>query len=286
MRYLMAALLLALPALAAAEDFHESVSVEPGGELEIRLDAGSIEVETHDLDEVSADAFSHGGLFGRGMRFELTSDGADAELRGEGRGFFGGHARVRVRIPRRYSLDARTSGGAIVIEELDGDVKARTSGGKIELDGARGVVELRTSGGSITVSNVEGDVRARTSGGPIRVSDVQGEIEVSTSGGPIRIHDVAGPVKARTSGGWIEVRFSSSPEGEIRTSGGWIAVEIPEGAGVDLDARTSGGRIVLGSDELSLVGDVERNHIEGEINGGGPNLQLRTSGGNVRIHTR
>jgi DUF4097 and DUF4098 domain-containing protein YvlB len=280
--------LMATPGLAR-DEFRESVSVEPGGTLEIDLAAGSVEVETHDDPEVQVNARAR-GWGRRSMVFELTSDGADARLVGKLRGwlgpFFGGpRVRVRVRVPEQYSVDVRTGGGSIEIVELGGEVRARTSGGSIELDGAEGSIELRTSGGEIKAYEIIGELSARTSGGEIEVSEVTGPVEARTSGGEIELHEVGGPVRAWTSGGSISVRFTRVPEGEIETSGGSIEVELPEGAGVDLDARTSGGRVRV-EPELKLTGSFDRGRIVGQINGGGAELRLRTSGGNISVEER
>jgi hypothetical protein len=273
------------PLEAAAGELRESVYVEPGGTLEIDLGAGSVEVETHDENEVRVDAQASGW---RGMKFELTSDGFDARLVGKSGGwslFGGGRVRVHVRVPERYSLDVRTGGGSIEIDDLGGTATARTSGGSIELDGAEGPVELRTSGGPIRAENVEGDLSVRTSGGGIRIADVTGSVEARTSGGSIQVHDVGGPVMARTSGGSISVRFDDVPEGSLETSGGSIEAEFSEEAAFRLDAKTSGGRVRI-EEELHLIGKIESGRIVGEINGGGPELRLHTSGGNVRVRVR
>jgi DUF4097 and DUF4098 domain-containing protein YvlB len=92
-------------------------------------------------------------------------------------------------------------------------------------------------------------------------------------------------VRAKTSGGSISVRFTGAPEGELETSGGSIEVELPEDAGVDLDARTSGGRVRV-EPELKLRSGGDRGRIIGEINGGGARLRLRTSGGNISVEVR
>ncbi len=285
-RSTIASLLLVIPALAGAADFSQSVPVQAGGRLEIDLDSGDLEIEVHDLEEVHVDAYATGGLLGS-TRFELRSDGVDAEFKSKGGGwlFGGSRVRVRVRVPQRYSIDAKTRGGNVEIAALEGEVSAETSGGKIELDGARGDVELKTSGGPIRVANVQGDLEVRTSGGVIQVSEVKGEIDVETSGGAIGVYDVMGAVKARTSGGRIEVRFLGLPEGELRTSGGSIRAELPGGVGVDLEAETSGGRVEM-DDELRVLGEIRSDRVSGQINGGGPKLELRTSGGNILVRVR
>ena len=270
---------------ARAGDFRQTIPVEPGGRFEIRLDAGSVEIEVGDDDEIEVDAHGGNGWRGGSMHFELRSDGRDATLLGKRRGWlgFGGfNVRVKVKIPEDFSLDVRTGGGAIEIQDVGGDVQARTSGGRIEVDGSDGDVDVETSGGRIQVEEVRGNVRARTSGGPIDIADVRGSVEARTSGGRIQAHDVGSPVLARTSGGSISVRFVGEAEGDLQTSGGSIEAELPEGAGVDLDASTSGGRVRI-EEEMSLVGRIDHNSIKGQLNGGGPRLRLRTSGGNVRL---
>jgi hypothetical protein len=276
-----------LPLAAAADEFRQSVPARPGGTLEIDLPAGSVEVRSDGDSEVRVEARASG--WGPGsMRFELESDGENVLLRGERGGWLGfgtGTARVRVQVPERYSLVVRTGGGAVEVEELGGSAIVRTSGGAIDVDGAEGPVELETSGGAIRVEEVRGDATLRTSGGGIRVAEVTGRVEARTSGGPIQIHDVDGPVEARTSGGSISVRFSGGAEGDLRTSGGSIDAEFSEDAAVDLDAETSGGRVRIDED-LAFVGRIDRAHVVGRINGGGPELRLRTSGGNVHVRVR
>ncbi len=273
-----------IPSLSAAAEFRSSVEVDSGGTLEVEISAGSIEIDTHDESEVEVDARS-GGAF----HFELSADGGNARLTGEASGWLGmlssGQVSVRIRIPEEFSVDLATGGGEIEIDDVRGDVRARSSGGKIEVEGAVGHVDLQTSGGPIQVDEVDGDVRARTSGGSVEISEVTGEVEARTSGGHVQIHDVGGAVFARTSGGWISVRFDDRAEGDIETSGGSIEVEVEEGAGIELDARTSGGRVSVDS-ELRVSGTISRSHVQGKINGGGPELRLRTSGGNVRLRMR
>ncbi len=272
------------PAAEARGRFEESVAAEPGGTLRVRLDVGSVQIESDDEDQVRVEA-SYSGT----MEFELIRKGSDVELDGRSEGFWGflgsQRVRVRVRIPERYSVEVETRGGSIDLEEIGGTVKARNSGGSIELDGATGSVDLETSGGSIEVYEVEGEVRARTSGGRITVSEARGPIDVETQGGELRIHDVSGPVRGRTSGGSISVRFEDHPEGELETSGGSIEAELPEDVGVEIDARTSGGRVEVDA-PLRMRGSIDHSHVQGELFGGGPLLRLHTSGGNIRVRVR
>jgi len=273
---------------ARAEAFERTVPVEPGGSLQIELSGGSIEVETHHLPEVQVDARTSGWA-SRAMRFELEHDDDEVRLTGSSSswlpGLRPGRVEVRARIPMLFSVDLRTSGGHVDVEEVTGQVEASTSGGEIELNQIVGEIEVETSGGSIKAREIRGDLAAQTSGGSIHLSEVDGDVEVETSGGGIRIRDVDGQVEAQTSGGSISVRFTDAPEGNLETSGGSIQVQFPEDEGVDLEAHTSGGRVTIDK-EFAVSGRVERSHVEAELNGGGAELNLQTSGGNIRVGVR
>ncbi len=282
------AILGCLAPSAMAKDYEDRIAARPGGRLQVELASGSVEVESHDDNEVRVDA-RVGGVGARSLVFRLTGNGVDvffsADVGGWAPLLGGTRLRVRFKVPERYDLDIRTRGGRIEIEEIRGEVVARTSGGSVEVDEIEGNVDLRSSGGSIEAKEIRGNLVARTSGGRIRASEISGDVEAQTSGGPIKIKDVAGGVDLHTSGGGISVRFTDDPEGQLETSGGSIEVEFPEDAGVDLDAQTSGGRVEV-EHGILVRGSLDRSHVVGKINGGGRTLQLRTSGGSIQVRAR
>jgi hypothetical protein len=288
-RIVVAALLATcLPGAAASKDFEQRVHAEPGGQLRVDLRGGSVVIESHGKSEVRVDALA-AGIGAPSLDLELRSRDDEVTLRGGARSWFSGlletHVRVRVRVPREFSIDVRTRGGSIEVEDIEGDVETRTSGGRISVGRIEGDVELETSGGALEANQIDGSVRARTSGGPIRLIEIDGDVDARTSGGPIEVLDAGDSVDARTSGGSIRVRFLEDVEGRLETSGGNIDVELPAGEGVDLDARTSGGRIEIDA-AFEARGRIERDHVDAELDGGGDDLHLRTSGGWIRIHSR
>ena len=121
--------LAALLAVPARADFREAVAVRPGGSLEIdvdlgaglRPDPGELLVTSHDRDEVRVEAETSG--FGAwSFRFDLSGDPERtrfvASVGGSFSWMFGGpRPRVRVFVPREYSVDVRCSTGPIRIEE-------------------------------------------------------------------------------------------------------------------------------------------------------------------------
>lgn len=146
-------------------------------------------------------------------------------------------------------------------------------------------LDLRTSGGDIDLDRLQGEFNARTSGGDIDADEIDGPADAHTSGGDIEIGNAAAALDARTAGGDIEVSFSGAAAagGELRTMGGDVTVYLPDDAQVEIDANAMGGGVSSefeGADTRSSSG---RNSLDLTLNGGGPELVLRTMGGSVRI---
>jgi DUF4097 and DUF4098 domain-containing protein YvlB len=207
-----------------------------------------------------------------------------------------------IRVPARYNLEVRTSGGAIELADIGGTVDAQTSGGSIttgrlgadstldtsggaiRVDGANGTLEAHTSGGSIDIGETTGRVEAHSSGGSIKIGPSGGNVVAKTSGGGIRIEGAAGSVDAHTSGGSIHASLTRQPtrDSSLVTSGGSVTVVLSRGIGAELDAEASGGSV--SSDvPITVQGTMEEGELRGKINGGGPKLVVRASGGGVRV---
>ena len=98
------------------------------------------------------------------------------------------------------------------------------------------------------------------------------------------IEEAQGTVDAQTSGGSIRARLANQPRADSRlsTSGGGITISIAPNVSVDLDARTSGGDVDTDV-PVTLLGRQSESSLEGKINGGGPKLVLRSSGGSIKL---
>jgi hypothetical protein len=195
----------------------------------------------------------------------------------------------RVTVPANFATDVRTSGGPIEIGDLAGKVNARTSGGAIKLGKMGGEVDAHTSGGSITLDEALGPVELKTSGGNIAVGRVAGPADLSTSGGGIRIDSVENAVRAHTSGGSIRAGILGPLKEDcvLSTSGGSVTATVDRTAAFRLDASTSGGGVDAEGITLTLEsGRIGRGKLSGSVNGGGPLLKLRSSGGNIAVRSR
>jgi len=302
---------LSVAAWAAIESpIHKTFNVAPGGTLTLEADVGDVRVSSGGTGvtiDVKRRARSEEAM--RDFVVTFDQQGNDVRVRAKydrpSRWFSWSNdvdATFVITVPSQYNLNLSTSGGDIKIGDLQGQVRARTSGGDFDLGNIKGPVDARTSGGDMSIASVRGrldlntsggDIKigeadgpatAKTSGGSIEVRRVGGDLYAHTSGGSISIDEASGAIDASTSGGSIRARFAQQPKGDSRlaTSGGGITVSIAGNVAVDVDAHTSGGNVETDL-PITILGKQSEGDLAGKINGGGPRLVLRSSGGSIRL---
>ena len=127
--------------------------------------------------------------------------------------------------------------------------------------------------------------------GGARVEDFSKELEVKTSVGSIELVNVTGPITAHSSVGAIDVKFrevnQSSPI-SISSSTSPVDVSLPSNTKANIEMRSTMGSVysnfdleVPREDGLKAVGGQRK--IKGELNGGGVNISLRSSTGNIYL---
>jgi hypothetical protein len=314
---LAAALFITTVPMAADDTIRKGFNVAEGGTLRLDADIGEVTIVTGGKGVAVEVVRKARGRKGeerlREHKIDFRQSGNDVVINSESDDDDNGwshwlrfsddyEVQWNIRIPSRYNVevktsgggvdladiggtvDARTSGGGIKTGKLSGNATLKTSGGSIKVAGATGELDAHTSGGSIDIGDTTGDVEAKTSGGSITLSRVGGKVLARTSGGGIRVEDAMGSVDASTSGGSITARLSRQPQGDSRlaTSGGSVTVNIASGVNLDLDARSSGGGVNADL-PLTVQGTQEDDAVRGRIGSGGPKLVLRSSGGGIRV---
>ena len=208
-------------------------------------------------------------------------------------------------------LNLHTGGGSIAIRSAKGKIKAESGGGSVVLtSGLQGAV-LETGGGSIKVDQCSGKVKASTGGGSIDLGHIGGAAEMESGGGSIRLSSASGAVHAETSGGSIELNGVTSARAE--TGAGGIVAKFVSSTGERTDSvleTTVGDITVYLAQDLPITirasidvasghtiqaGDFPGIHVtseggdygpktvtaEGQLNGGGPVLKVRTTTGDI-----
>jgi DUF4097 and DUF4098 domain-containing protein YvlB len=208
------------------------------------------------------------------------------------------------------NVNLQTGGGNIKIASAKGEIKAQSGGGSlVVLSGLQGAV-LETGGGSIRVDRCSGAVKATTGGGSVDLGEIGGPAQIETGAGSIRLASAKGRVQAQTGGGSIQLDGATSVQAE--TSAGGIIVKLVSSSGANTNStlETSAGDITvyLANDlAISVRAEIEiaNGHTirsdfsdirvsteggpwgpktvraEGQLNGGGPVLKVRTNSGSV-----
>jgi DUF4097 and DUF4098 domain-containing protein YvlB len=208
-------------------------------------------------------------------------------------------------------LNLHTGGGSIKISSAKGKINAETGGGSVKLISGLQDAVLETGGGGIEVERCAGRVKATTGGGSVDLGDIGGPAEIETGGGSIRLSSAKGSVRAETGGGSIELNGVPSARAETG-AGGIVARFIAGGDRTDSLLETSAGDIIVylsphlgitvrASIELAnghkIHSDFSEIRVsaegceycpksasaEGNLNGGGPLLKVRTTTGDIVI---
>jgi DUF4097 and DUF4098 domain-containing protein YvlB len=216
------------------------------------------------------------------------------------------------------NVSLQTGGGSIKVTSVKGELNAESGGGSVVVLSALQGAVLQTGGGSIRVDKCSGRVKASTGGGSVDLGEIGGPAEIETGAGSIRLASAKGRVQAQTGGGSIQLDGATSVQAE--TSAGGIVVKLLSAANTGAGSagrsnstlETSAGDITvyLANDlAISIRAEIEMAsghtihsdfadiHVaseganwgpktvtaEGQLNGGGPVLKVRTNSGNVNF---
>lgn len=208
------------------------------------------------------------------------------------------------------AVTVRTGGDRIRIGSAKGKVTAESGGGSIVVLSCLQGANLETGGGNIQVERCQGTVRASTGGGTVELGEIGGSVVIENGAGSIRLASAKGPVRADTGGGCIEL--NGIPSARVETgAGGIIAKFLAASDRTDSILESGAGDITVylaGDLPISIRAAIElaNGHrisaqdfpgirinteggqwgpktvtAEGQLNGGGPVLKVRTNSGNI-----
>lgn len=193
----------------------------------------------------------------------------------------------------------KTSDGDISVENIDGEFSGKTSDGNITASNIHGPTSLVTNDGDIKASKIHGEASFKTSDGKISANEIIGNVSAVTSDGNIVMENIDGVHNAQTSDGNIDFANLSggltaqTSDGDIhgsfvllnkklylKTSDGNISVGVPEGLGMNI--KLKGEDIHTKLQDFS--GNTGDHSVEGTIGGGGVEVELITSDGDIDLN--
>jgi Toastrack DUF4097 len=283
-RTLFAALALALPALAVptlahASDatFDKTLSVSGNVQLEVSTGSGYVHVspgsdnQVHIIGHVHANHGWLGGSSDDAVKHvvdnpPIQQSGSTIRV-GQMHDSWFNHVSIDYDITTPKSTKLKAESGS-------GDLKAASMSG-----GTR----LETGSGSINGEDLGGDAYLQTGSGDIRVNLAgSGNVTAGAGSGSIRLMGVKGGLKAETGSGDVSIAGQPVEGWKIEAGSGSIDLNLG-GSKYTLDAETGSGSIHT-DQPVTVQGSLEKHHITGNVNGGGPTVKVETGSGNVRIH--
>jgi len=179
------------------------------------------------------------------------------------------------------NVKGKTSGGNIYLSNSNGEIDLITSGGNIEADHCKGNLGLKTSGGNVVMQNIKGNILANTSGGNIRGNDINGNLESSTSGGNIDLVRLSCTLEGSTSGGGMHIEMVSLGKFvHLHDSSGDIHISLPGKSGMTLSMKAD--KIHL-NEMGNFNGTNKEGNLNGTLNGGGVPVTISNSSGTIQV---
>ncbi len=193
---------------------------------------------------------------------------------------------IKVTVPQECNLDLVTHDGGIKVGNLRGDMKARTETGTIFFRRIDGNVDAQAESGDVVVSRCTGSVNLRTVIGNVRIGMVGDHARLETVNGNIELQTARGEVEAFATEGDIDAGFATiTGKSKIMTKVGNITATMNPKESFSIEAKARWGKVRNQLAIQTSKGGSGRRYLQGDYNGGGPLIELKASGGSVRINS-
>lgn len=231
------------PSIEAKETWNRTYTVKPGATLTVKESNGEIRVSVSDGDKIEVTATK--------ISKASTEEAAKADLKE--------YTIAEKATPDLVEIDSSTGGLQVMVHKsrrVDYDVKV-PKGLNVNLRTANGTVNVQGVTGALTVEATNGDIEATGLAGGADVTAVNGRVQL----GLAKVHDAG-------------VR--------CKTTNGEIIVTLPAAAKATLAARVLHGDITTENLPIQATGE-SRQRLNATIGGGGPEIRLETTNGEVRL---
>lgn len=249
---------LTLAGCALADDWTHSYQVGEKPSLRVDTNDAAVEVSRGQSSVISVRIVTDGFPIGNGgvnIVDHQSGDALDLQVRTPRTNGFhiswrSQSVRIEVQVPQATALDLHS-----------GD-------GHIRVDGTSGIAKLDSGDGHIEVRDFNGSLRAHTSDGHMTIDGVFTELELRTGDGHV---DFTARPGSKLNSSWL-----------IRTSDGRVEARLPPDLAAELYAHTGDGHITVDL-PVTVSGSLQRSRIRGNLNGGGPLLEIATGDGGIHI---
>jgi Putative adhesin len=295
---ILVALVMYIPAaLAAEQSFDRTLSVNGPVSLRVSTGAGHIRVSAGSDNQVhiSGHVKSNNNWWGGNSDDSVAHVAQNPPIEQAGNiirigedhgGDFFRHVSIDYDIttPANTMLVAESGSGDLQLSGLSGTVKAHTGSGSIRAEKLGSGAKLETGSGSIEANELMGSASLQTGSGEVRARlGAAGDVVAGTGSGSIRLENVQGSLKATTGSGSLEISGQPIAPWKLETGSGDISLRVGN-AHFNLDAETGSGSVKSEPPlTITIHGAIDKHHVQGSVNGGGPTVKAETGSGSIQI---
>lgn len=278
-RILAAALTLAATtAFAAGRDFDRTLSVSASPSVSVSTGAGYIHIHPGSDNQVHIVGHVHpsNSWFSGNSESRIQQIVSNPPITQSGNTITIGDKHsselyrnvgidYEVTLPGASTIYAGTGSGDIDIQDAGSTLKAESGSGTVRAHGIHGPADLQTGSGNIDFQQTAaGDVRAQT------------------GSGSIQLNGISGGLKAGTGSGNIDISGQPTSDWKLDTGSGSIQLTLGPSARYTLNASTGSGSVHT-DQPIAMQGEINRHHVTGTVNGGGPAIRANTGSGDINI---
>lgn len=273
----------AVTAIDIKDTVKKSFKVDRDGTLEIEADRGNVEVKTirGDVVNITVDRY---------VSVERREDAKEIlEMHKLEMARKGSTVLVSSRVDERrfkwrsWKGDDRLRVEVTVEVPEDFEVEVVTGAGNVAVAGVGGTVDVRSGAGSIEIRNVGDEVEVVSGSGDVKLENVAGPVDVHTGAGNITVRSAGDALSAATGAGNVIAYIVDQPSEDSRlvSGAGNVTVYLSEDVGVSVEALAFGNCTT--DFPLKAGGKWMTKSLSGDLNGGGPDLAMKSSVGNVTL---
>jgi len=262
---------------------HKTFDVQGTTEVEVRLNAGDIQIDPTLDGRVEIELTAHD------EEAQEIVDAARVEQQGnrvlvdvpQKRGGFSfgslfGRQGIdcRVRCPEGSLLTVRTKSADLSVRGAIGGMNVATASGDVEADRVNGGVNIKSASGDVRVSVVTAGANVQSASGDVEIGSVKGAVNVNTASGDVTINEADDNVNVNTVSGDQEHGAVMRGSVSAHSVSGDVRIGVRRGSKVYLDCTTVSGDT---SSELEVSPEAPATD--------GPLVEIRakTVSGDIRI---
>jgi DUF4097 and DUF4098 domain-containing protein YvlB len=293
---LSAAVIILLGAVSQvqAEEYSKSYAVSGRPTVHVHVDDSRVRVVTSDTRQVDFNVKREGtsGLeLGRGLKINSQQDGDHVELSvvhqpGIAIMSTDRHLMTEVHMPRDADLQIETRDGSVDLAAVNGSVTIHSTDGAINASQLTGKIEIQSVDGAIVTDSLKGDVHLHSTDGAITVTHFDGQCDVTSTDGALRAEGRFDSLRLVSTDGSVVARVAEGSRmtsaWSIRTVDGSVNVLLPQSFQANINASTRDGHIKLAL-PVTVQGEISQSRVQGTLNGGGPELTLKSTDGSIRL---